>query len=136
MTDTLKISVPGNARYVSTVRLAVSSMANQAGFDIEAIEDIKVAVSEACTNIITHGDIGELAYNVTCAIDTDKLEIAVEDDGVGYDIEKYKEPNLNEPKEGGLGVFIIRALMDDVVVNSKRGSGTSIRMTKYLSTAV
>jgi serine/threonine-protein kinase RsbW len=111
-------------------------MANQAGFDIESIEDIKVAVSEACTNIITHSDIGDLAYNVTCAIDTDKLEISVEDDGVGYDMKNYKEPDLEVPKEGGLGVFIIRALMDDVEVNSKQGAGTSIRMTKYLSAAV
>lgn len=136
MTDTLKISVPSNARYVSTVRLAISSMANQAGFDIEAIEDIKVAVSEACTNIIKHGEIGDLAYNVTCVIDKDKLEIAVEDDGVGYDLGEYKEPDLSDPKEGGLGVFIIRALMDDVVVSSNRGSGTSIQMTKYLTEAV
>jgi serine/threonine-protein kinase RsbW len=118
MTDTLKLSVPVNARYVTTVRLAVSSMANQAGFDIEAIEDIKVAVSEACNNIIEHGGLGELAYHVTCAIDPDNLEISVEDDGVGYDTATYEEPDLSDPKESGLGVFIIRALMDDVEVDS------------------
>ena len=130
MSETLKLSVPCDARYVSTVRLAVSSVASLAGFDIEAIEDIKIAVSEACTNIILHGGIGENAYNVLCTVADGHLELVVEDDGVGFAYEAYEKPNLEEPSEGGLGLYIILALMDDVKVLSQTGAGTSIRMTK------
>ena len=42
------------------------------------------------------------------------------------------KPNLNEPKESGLGLFIIESLMDDVMIKSDVDSGTTIKMTKYL----
>ena len=133
MSETIKLSVPGNPKFVSTIRLAVSSMANHAGFDVEAIEDIKVAVSEACNNIITHGGIGHDEYYVICSIDKGMLEIQVNDEGVGYEVEDYSHPNLDEPGDHGLGLFIIRALMDQVEVQSKVGSGTSIRMKKNIT---
>jgi serine/threonine-protein kinase RsbW len=134
MSDVLKFSVPGKAEYVSTVRLAVSSLANRAGFDIEAIEDIKVAVSEACSNIICHSEIGEdRIYHIICELSEDKLEICVEDDGVGFDIAQYEAPDLDNLQSGGLGVFLMKALMDDVQVCAEVGVGTSIRMTKFIT---
>ena len=69
MTDVLKFSVPGKPEYIGTIRLAVSSLANCAGFDIEAVEDIKVAVSEACSNVVCHGKPNrEECYEVACEI--------------------------------------------------------------------
>lgn len=137
MNDSFKLMVPGKPEYVGAVRLAVSSLANNAGFDIEAIEDIKVAVSEACTNIVRHGNVelkeGEhIEYEVTCEIGEDKLSISVEDSGAGYDTNDYREPDLPVEEAGGLGIFIIRALMDEVEVKSEIGIGTHIKMTKYV----
>jgi serine/threonine-protein kinase RsbW len=133
MTDTLKLMVPGKPEYVRTVRLAVSSLANKVGFDIEAIEDIKVAVSEACSNIVCHSDIeSDRLYQVVCEMCDDRIEILVEDEGVGFDTNAYKEPSPGQIQEGGLGVFIIRALMDEVNVLSEVGNGTRIRMVKYV----
>jgi serine/threonine-protein kinase RsbW len=132
MADTLKLLVPGKPEYVGTVRLAVSSLANKVGFDIEAIEDIKVAVSEACSNIICHSDIAvDHLYNVVCTIEDDYLEILVEDEGAGFDLEKYKDPELEQLNENGMGVFIMRALMDEVIVLTEVGQGTRIHMKKY-----
>lgn len=135
MKDNFKLLVPGKPEYVGAVRLAVSSLANNAGFDIEAIEDIKVAVSEACTNIVLHGtpesdDIIE--YQVCCEICDGKLIIYVEDSGKGYDINRYKAPETPSEKEGGLGLFIIKALMDEVEITSEVGVGTNIKMIKYV----
>lgn len=132
MADILKLSIPGKPEYVGMVRLAISSLANNAGFDIEAIEDIKVAVSEACTNVVCHGQMNQSqSYQVSCELGDDKMVISVIDEGNGYDIEKYIEPCIECPKPGGLGVFIIKALMDEVDIFSEIGSGTSIKMIKY-----
>lgn len=136
MKDNFKLVVPGKPEYVGAVRLAVSSLANNVGFDIEAIEDIKVAVSEACTNIVMHGDSGEngcVEYEVSCEICDESICICVEDSGPGYDTNQYKEPELPSVKEGGLGIFIIKALMDEVKVESEIGKGTQIRMVKYIN---
>jgi len=134
MTDQLKMVVPGKPEYVSTVRMAAASVAANAGFDIEAIDDIKVAISEACTNIVchSHSDGAEFSYDVVLELSGDMLAIQVEDKGSGYDMEEYEEPVPGEPNEHGLGLFIIRALMDDVDVISEVGVGTNIRMTKHL----
>jgi serine/threonine-protein kinase RsbW len=132
MPDTMTLSVPGKAEYVSTVRLAISSLASKSGFDIEAIEDIKVAVSEACSNILRHSDIGdECSYHVECTLHDDKFEIIVSDDGVGFDADHYKEPDPSGLQSSGLGIYIIKALMDEVHVESQNGSGTRIKMIKH-----
>lgn len=137
MRDNFKLIVPGKPEYVGAVRLAISSLANNAGFDIEAIEDIKVAVSEACTNIVRHGGVEnseqiDIEYEVACEICEDKLSISVKDEGAGYDTGNYSEPELPAEEAGGLGIFIIRALMDEVEVESEIGIGTHIRMVKYI----
>lgn len=133
MTDFLKFSIPGKPEYVGVVRLAVSSIANRAGFDIEAIEDIKVAVAEACNNAILHG-ISENCCNfeVGCFLENDRLIIEIEDKGLGYNMNEYVAPDLCNPKEGGLGIFIIKTLMDEVEILSNTGEGTMIKMTKYI----
>lgn len=134
MTDILKFSVPGKPEYVGTVRLAVSSLANCAGFDIEAVEDIKVAVSEACTNVVCHCKPEcERFYEVACEVGEGRIIISVMDHAGGYDLAKYQIPAMDNPKEGGLGIFIIKALMDEVDIFSELGLGTSIKMVKYLN---
>ena len=58
--------------------------------------------------------------------------IEIIDNGRGYDIKEVSEPDLDNLKESGMGLFIIQSLMDEVKVESKEGIGTSIKMTKYL----
>jgi serine/threonine-protein kinase RsbW len=134
MPDLMKMSVPGKPEYIVTVRMAVASMASQAGFDIEAIEDIKVAVSEACSNTVEHaGETDIHEYSVEFERAEESLTITVSDAGSGYDTDTYQEPDTNDLRDGGLGIFIIRALMDEVNITSEPGAGTNIRMTKYLA---
>lgn len=135
MPDILKFSVPGKPEYVGTVRLAISALANCAGFDIEAIEDIKVAVSEACTNVVRHGKPScEDCYEIACEVGDGRMIISVVDRAGGYDSAIYQNPvlDLENPKEGGLGIFIIKALMDEVDIFTELGLGTSITMVKYV----
>lgn len=132
MADQLKFSVPGKPEYVGTIRMAISCLANSLGFDVEAIEDIKVAVSEACTNAVCHGsELGDSIYEVSCEMDADRLVVSVVDRAGGFDVNNYQEPCLECPKEGGLGLYIIKALMDEVTIYTELGIGTSITMVKY-----
>ena len=79
MADIMKLSVPGKPEYVGTVRMAISCLANNAGFDVEAIEDIKVAVSEACNNAICHGKNNNGIYEVSCELEEGRLVVSVID---------------------------------------------------------
>ncbi len=128
--DVISMTIPSKPEYVGVIRLTVSAIANRMGFNIEEIEDIKVAVAEGCTNAIEHGLNN--SFDVTFEIDREKLCIAIKDEGRGCNLEEIEEPNLLEPKEGGLGIFIIKSLMDDVEIICKKGSGMQIKMMKYL----
>lgn len=87
MADFLKFTVPGKAEYVGVVRLAVSSAANTAGFNLEDIEDIQVAVSEVCNHIFCDCRSGEsVNYDVYCEVGDNCITISI-DDGIDPGIE-------------------------------------------------
>ncbi|MGX4601664.1 ATP-binding protein [Faecalimicrobium sp. JNUCC 81] len=124
------MEISSNPEYVGIIRLTTSGIANKIGFSIDDIEDMKVAVSEACTNAIKHSN--DNVFNITFIILENGLTIEIQDNGKGYDIENAVQPDLENPKENGLGLFIIQTLMDDVSIESKENQGTIVRMTKYL----
>ena len=133
MGDSLSISIPNKPEYVGVVRLTTSAIASRMGFNVEEIEDIKVAVAEACTNAIVHGICNQDEnFNIHYAMDEEKIVIKVQDQGTGFYCEAVEAPDLTSPKEGGLGIFIIKSLMDEVEVESNIGKGTTIKMTKHL----
>lgn len=133
MKDKVCLSIPTKSEYVSVARLTSSVIANNMGFDIEDIEDIKVAVGEACNNAVLHTENHESTFDLSFLAEPEKLTIEVRDTGKGFSLDNYKEPDLAHPKEHGLGIFIMKSLMDDIEIESKVGTGTSIKMTKYLS---
>lgn len=128
--DRVNMSLPCKAEYVGVVRLTVSAIANRMGFNIEEIEDIKVAVAEGCTNAIKHA-LDE-KFHIYIDIFENKLQIEIKDSGKGYNIEEVGNPDLSNPREGGLGIFIIKTLMDEVELKSEIGVGSEIKMIKFL----
>ena len=128
--ETIKMEIASNPQYVSVIRLTTSGIANKIGFCLEDIEDIKVAVSEACTNAIKHSLDNK--FSVEYTIFENGLTITIIDSGKGYDVDSIDVPNLEEPKESGLGLFIIQSLMDEVEIKSNINYLTVIKMTKYL----
>ena len=131
MTDKLIFAIPGKPKYITMMRLAIGSIADTAGFNIEEIEDIKTAVAEACKNISCHGSEGFAEeYQVECLVEEGKLEISVQDMSSSHRIEKVKKPCLDCPNEGNLGIFVIQSLMTKVeIIDNTQGKKT-IRMTK------
>ena len=128
--ETIKMEISANPEYVSIIRLTTSGIANKVGFCLDDIEDLKVAISEACTNAIKHSL--EDRFTIIYTMIENGLTIEIIDNGKGYVSKEVSEPDLDNLKESGMGLFIIESLMDEVKIESKEGNGTSIKMTKYL----
>lgn len=129
MKDNISMSLPNKPEYVSVARLTASVVANNMGFDIEDIEDIKVAVGEACNNSVIHGDKSSI-INLSFIIDNSDFIVEVTDDGKGFDFDEYEQPDLDNYQGKGLGIFIMESLMDTVEINTTLGNGTKIRLKK------
>ena len=128
--ETIKMEITANPAYVSIIRLTTSGIANKVGFCMDDIEDLKVAVSEACTNAIKHSS--DDRFTIIYTMIENGLTIEIIDNGNGYDTSSINEPDIENLKESGMGLFIIEALMEEVSIESQEGKGTSIKMTKYL----
>lgn len=139
--DFIEMKVPAKPEYVGVVRLSISGVANRMGFTYEDIEDLKVALSEAITNAVTHAyhekDDGEVT--VGFGVYQDRLEIMVADRGGSFDLQDikgkigpYEQSNsIENLQEGGFGLFLIDALMDKVEINNDYG--VIVLMTKYVA---
>lgn|SRR3712207_5868351 len=126
----INIKMSNNPDLVSVIRLTTSGIASKMGFTMEDIEDLKVAISEACTNAIKHSKQEE--FEVKFLVSGSRLDIEVIDNGIGYDISSVAEPDLKNPKTSGLGLFIIKSLMDEVEVRSCSDCGTVVRFSKLV----
>lgn len=132
MNDVITIKLPSKAEYVSIARLAASVISNTVGFDVEEIDDIKVAVGEACNNAVLHGRSENEVYEINFKLSDEKIHIEVKDNGKGFDEEKYEEPDLNNLKGNGLGIYIMKSLMDEVDIYGNNSDGTTLKLIKYL----
>ena len=79
--ETIKMEISANPDFVSIIRLTTSGIANKIGFQLDDIEDMKVAVSEACTNAIKHSD--DKSVSITYTILENGLDIEIKDNGKG-----------------------------------------------------
>ncbi len=130
------LAIPSSTHYLEDVRNFVVLHAQEADFPEDAVEQFKIAVDEACTNVIKHAYGGKMGFEVDIAIivDADRFTVRIRDEGQPFDQSGYQEPNLVEltkrGRAGGLGVHIIRRLMDRGEYRT-RGQVNEIRMTKY-----
>lgn len=128
--EMISMNMSSNPNFVSVVRLTTSGIASKMGFTLDDIEDLKVSISEACTNAIKHSK--EMNFEVNFYMYDDRLTVEVKDKGIGYDVDAVSEPDPNNPKTSGLGLFIIKTLMDEVDVCTCNEKGTIIKMTKMV----
>src|SRR5690625_4225266 len=109
------------------------------GFSYDDIEDVKIAISEAASNVVAHAyDDKEGEVTLGFGIYADRLEVMVADHGGSFDLHEVKENigpyDSSEPietlREGGFGLLLINALMDKVELNNDYG--VILLMTKFL----
>ena len=135
MDDAIELEIPARPEYVALARLVVSSLAStRRDLADDRIDDLKVAVSEACTNAIEahHSAPTDDGVIVRCIEHEDRLEIRIDDRGRGFDPEALPEhPPVTDPDrlnfERGLGIPLIRTLVDEVTIDSS-GNGTSVQL--------
>lgn len=139
----LELSIPSRAEYIAVVRLVVSSlaMARRALAD-ERIDDLKLAVSEACTNAIEANSSvpGGAPVVVSCWEAQERFEVCIADAGSGFDPDQLPpHPPVTDPDrlnfERGLGIPLIRSLVDDVRFESSH-EGTKVWMTLFGGPAI
>lgn len=129
--DSVVLSLPDKPEFISLARMSAAAMANLAGMSYDIIQDIKVALSEACTNALRYGCTNDNHYTVEMSLDDEGLNIIVSDTGDGYDFDQLKDPEIGN-QVGGFGLFIIRTLMDKTEIKSAKGQGTTISIQKKL----
>ncbi|SHI15566.1 ATP-binding protein [Sporanaerobacter acetigenes] len=106
--DLITLKIPNKPSYVGVIRLTTSSIASQAGLNIEEIEDVKVAIAEACINAMGKSDNFDIEYELYI----EKLVISVKN------VSEEIDSKCEDSKERELGILIIKSLMDEVEFTS------------------
>ena len=114
----------------------VQQAALQAGFEERESRRIMLAVDEACTNIIRHSYRGDVSQRIiiTCRWEPgERLEVSLKDFGEGANpafLEQFRKDDITEP--GGLGLCIMRQVMDDIQYDPECGDGVELKMLKHI----
>jgi serine/threonine-protein kinase RsbW len=122
----VRLTMPARPEGVAVVRQALAGLADALDFDVAVLADMKMAVSEACTNVVVHAYEGEPGtLEVELHAGELGLTIVVRDHGAGI----QPRPARAEPPALGLGLPLIAALSDSFELHGATGSGTEVRMT-------
>ncbi len=131
------LSVDSSTKHLAEVRDFVAVHAKTIGLSEKDISEIRLAVDEAYTNIIKHAYKNTPSKPVTIELgfNASQLWISIMDEGEGFKADEYKAPDIlkriKNKQRGGMGVFLIQKLMDQVQYNRK-GQMNEIRMVKNL----
>lgn len=105
--DIIELILPFKAEYVSIARLTASGAASRIGFDIETIEDIKVAVSEVCNKLVSAGSTSADCYKIAFKLSDNNLDVT-------FECEDKSLRCIFDDENDALGISIITALMDNI----------------------
>jgi serine/threonine-protein kinase RsbW len=119
------------------VREFVDELAISFGFGEKEVSEITLAVDEACTNVIKHAYKGNpnTEFEVRILASGVEFQVVVRDWGAGFKPEEVPVPNIKDKfkkhKAGGLGIFLMRKLMDTVEYQG-RDASNEVRLVRYL----
>ncbi|HGE69732.1 TPA: ATP-binding protein [Candidatus Poribacteria bacterium] len=135
LTREIILDIPSEFKHIYLLDLVVSYVSKEMGFNEETKEQVNLAVIEAGTNAIKHGNKNDPSKNVHFRFDIsdDKLTIFVKDHGCGFDPSSIEDPLSPENfmKPCGRGIFLMKALMDEVDFIESDDCGTEVKMVKY-----
>jgi serine/threonine-protein kinase RsbW len=131
----VRLIIPARPEYITLCRLALTGLSRLGPFSDELLADLKLALTEACSNSVRHayaedeGGVVQIVYD----LQPDRLVIEVTDEGGGFDPEDAAA-GADDLSEGGLGIAIIRAIADAVEIGARaNGTGSRLRFEKALA---
>ena len=134
-TYAVRLQIPARAEYITLCRLALAGLSTLGEVPEETVADLKLALTEACTNSVRHAYAadGGGTVDVVYELRPDQVVIEVRDEGRGF----HPDDLAGEPEdlsESGLGIAIIRALADELELGRRPdGQGSRLRFVKHLS---
>jgi serine/threonine-protein kinase RsbW len=130
----VSLTMPARPEYITLGRLALTGIAGLRPLSDETLHDLKLALTEACTNSVRHAyhDGGEGKVEILYELEPDRLAVEVGDDGPGFEPSVPLQDGDHELAVGGLGIAIIRALADEVEIGDRSGGGSRLRFVKFL----
>lgn len=131
----IKIVLKSLSENVAIARVTAAAFAAQIDFTLSEIEEIKVAVSEAVSNIVIHGyEEGNGQIEIIMNLYEDKLEYIITDTGKGIaDVALARQPSYSsDPERMGLGFAFMESFMDELDITSAINQGTTVRMAKKI----
>jgi serine/threonine-protein kinase RsbW len=129
----IRLTIPAKAEYIALGRLALTGIARLRPLDPESLGDLKLALTEACTNSVKHAyeeDGGTVG--ITYELYDDRLVVQVTDEGEGFGHGASETPADEGLGESGLGLAIIQAVSDELEIADRVGGGASLRFVKHL----
>ena len=129
----VRLCIPAKPEYISLGRLALTGLSRLRTFPDDALADLKLALTEACTNSVRHAyDGGEGTVEILYELHPDRLVVVVTDTGEGFEHGEAEAEDPDELSEGGLGIAIIQALADELEIGRRNGGGSRLRFVKHL----
>jgi serine/threonine-protein kinase RsbW len=129
----VRLTIPARPEYITLGRLALTAIAGLRPLSDETLHDLKLALTEACTNSVKHAyEDGSGSVDIVYELHRDRLAVEVGDAGSGFEPRQSAGNGADELEEGGLGIAIIRALTDEVEIAEREGGGSRLRFVKLL----
>ncbi len=136
---TYQLKVPSSTDQLEIIREFVTGVARKVGFREDELNKIELAVDEASTNVVKHAYQYDdrKPVEIQLRVEPDKFVIQIMDKGKGFKPEEVKKPDMKEylakMRVGGLGIYLMKTMMDEVEFSIDPGKKNMVRMVKYIT---
>ncbi|MCP4400679.1 MAG: ATP-binding protein [bacterium] len=136
---TIVLQTPGEMHYLHRIRDFITGIAEESGINEHDLDNIELAVDEACANVIEHGyepDAPNKDLTIRMEIDSSRLVLTISDQGKQFDPRSKKQTDLKElidmKRDGGLGISLIKQAVDEIDYRTTPEGRNELILTKFL----
>ena len=134
MKAAVTVKVLSHPKYLGLVREVTARFCNICGLDEDLTGDLRLAVDEACSNVIKHAYAGDTSKSIIVkyAVSGKEIRVAIEDTGKKTLPEMLKGRDLDDVRPGGLGIHFIRRVFDQMTLDPKKKRGNRLTLTRRI----
>jgi serine/threonine-protein kinase RsbW len=134
MKDSVTITIPSHPKYLSIVRSVTGKMAQIYEITESLTEDMKLAVDEACANVIKHAYRGDITKKIVLKYKITKksFNVIIEDSGIKAQTDLIKGRSLDDIRPGGLGIHFIKRVFDVFQFDETKKKGNRLILIKSM----